>query len=183
VDGAGSDRIGSNGGAVGVQVMFPVTENVSVGGDFLASDLGSKTSDALITGLHTDYHVHAKTFLACAKLASKRDKIEPFLFGGLGLHSSSMLADISPMSGLAWSDTGTTETRRVIDDSTMGFAAAMALGLDYYMSDKLSLGAEARYEYLAKTDFTSSNIAGAGTATISSNTSAIALLVRASIHF
>jgi opacity protein-like surface antigen len=183
IEGAGSDKIGSSGGAFGVQVMVPVTDQLSVGGDFLASDLGAKTSDALITGLHSDYHLHANTFLVGAKLASKRDKIEPFLFGGLGIHSTSMVADLSPMPGLAWADTGTTEARRVIDDSATGFAMALALGLDYYVTPSLSLGAEARYEYLAKTDFETVPISGAGTATIQGNTSAIALLIRAAVHF
>jgi len=186
IEGTGSERIGEAGGAGGIQVLVPINDRIGVGLDYLANNFGEKTSDALLPPFHADYKFHSNVVLVGARLSmSDKEKFRPFIFGGMGFHSTSLWADLNPTTGFVWSDTHTTEKRRIVDSSSTGFAAAFAGGFDYSVSSVVSIGAEARYEYLAQTNFTTKSISAVTSTVgeIKGDSSALAILARLSLHF
>jgi hypothetical protein len=186
IEGGGEERIGDAGGAAGIQLMVPVDDLISVGVDFLSNNFGEKTSDALLPPFHADYKFHSNVFLVGARLAMPdKEKFRAFVFGGLGLHNTSAWADLSPTTGFVWADTGTTEKRRIFDGSATGFAGALSVGFDYSVSSIISIGTEARYQYLAQTNFTTNSISSVVSTVgeIKGDSSAFALLLRLSMRF
>jgi len=185
IEGGGKDDIGKSGVAAGIQLMVPVHERISVGFDFLNHNFGEKTSDVLLPPTRATYQLDSRTFLAAGRLDFPHEKIRPFIFLGLGFHSSSMEADLEPTAGLAWSDTGTTEKRRIIDDSGTAFASALALGADFSVSSAAYIGFEARYSYFGKTTFHTRSISATSSTVgeIEGDTSSIDLLARLSFRF
>src|SRR5205807_1809862 len=92
--------------------------------------------------------------LAVAKYSIVPDgKILPYLLAGFGVHDSSLKFDASPVPGLVWANTGTTESRTLADDSGSSYAFALGTGLDIPINDKVFLGAEVRYQYLGSVTY------------------------------
>jgi len=189
VSGAGDDDTGGGGGAVGGQIMVPIDQTWSAGFDVLANDLGKRSTGKLLAPAPgtTEYQVRTLTLLAGARAQSKAmiADLQPYLFGGVGLHRTNTWADVSPNAGFVWADTGTTEKRRALDDTKTGFAAAVAIGADAKISPSVSLGLEGRYSYLAKSTFQSRSISAflpAGT-DVKIDPSSFDVLARLTLHF
>lgn len=73
---------------------------------------------------------------------SKRGLARPYLLAGLGANYTSTVVDAEPVDGFSWSDTGTWEPRRLVDDSKWGLASRLALGIDFYHGDPTLVGLE-----------------------------------------
>lgn len=183
--GDNKDDMGKAGGAAGLQVMVPVTDQFSVGIDILNHTFGEKTSDTVLPGTRATYKFNAASFLLGGRLQLPKDKLRPYIFAGMGLGQSSGWADIQPNPGLIWTDTGTAEKRRILDDSGTAFAAAGAIGLDCFLNDLFSLGIESRYTYIGKTTYTTNSISRVVSTVdkVEADPSVFSLLVRASLHF
>jgi opacity protein-like surface antigen len=185
IEGGGSEKIGESGGAIGVQLMVPIDEQISVGFDFLNQAFGEKKSDSLIPTARTTYQFSSRTFLAGVRYTMKKEKWHPFLFGGLGVGYLSGTADLEPAAGYIWSDTGTAEKRKILDDSGAAAAVALAFGADYAVTPRFSFGAEGRFSYIGKTTFTTRSISTTTSTVgeIKGNSSSFALLARGTLHF
>ncbi|MBI2789536.1 MAG: hypothetical protein HYX59_12720 [Elusimicrobia bacterium] len=76
--------------------------------------------------------------------------VRPYLLGGAGASRSWTRIESAPIRGFAWTDTGTDEARRLVDDSVWAFAAAARLGVDFdwEFADPAVIGLEAGWTAL-----------------------------------
>ncbi len=70
---------------------------------------------------------------------------------GIGLVRNSLHIAASPST--TWTDTGTSEVRTIVEDAASALGYAGGLGIDVNLTDRIVLGAEARYQGSQKKDF------------------------------
>jgi len=184
---------GDPGLAGGAQIMFPVSESVSAGFDYLYNDFGEKSDPAFfqvtpgVPAAGIDYHLHSQVFLAGLRLSPPigEEKARLFFFGGLGFHRTSATGDATLQPGYFWTDTGTSETRQIVNDSSVNFAAAAGLGIEREITDLVSIGIEGRYQFMKSAKFQTVPVSTVIplTTTIEGNVSDVALLARVSYRF
>jgi hypothetical protein len=151
----GRDEEAADGGpAGGGQYVYYLHASPGIGIGFDISHTGLKDHSAsqVFPNLDSNSNFKPTTFLAIGKLAYPRGMFRPYLLGGIGLHSTDMLLELTP-NNATWADTGTTETRRVIDGSGNGFAAALGVGLDWFPIETLFFGLELRTTYLGSSGY------------------------------
>jgi opacity protein-like surface antigen len=76
----------------------------------------------------------------------------PYVLGGLGFNRTSMLIDTTPEGG-DWSDTLTSETRTVSDDSRWGLAYSGRLGVDFVLDDPSMFTLELGWTRMDNSDY------------------------------
>ncbi len=130
--GGGTSGGGSTGFLGGLQYTYLVSPRVGLGLAFDYAGRASEFSGALLPNGDTRSLGGSQMFLAQAKLTlSDHGRVRPYLMPGLGVAYTSLTVDGAPKFGFAWGDTGTTETRRLIDDQHWSLAGAVKLGLDF----------------------------------------------------
>jgi hypothetical protein len=104
------------------------TSNDDIG--FIPSTLSSISGDTLL-------------LLGVVKYTlTRRGAARPYFLLGAGADYTTTLIDARPLSGFVWSDTGTDEARRLVDDDRWGFASTARLGIDFNMMEPSVLGLE-----------------------------------------
>ena len=77
----------------------------------------------------------------------------PYLLAGAGAHSTSLKVVSTPFFGYGWSDSGTTETRTLVDSRKLGGAAKAQVGLDVSLGDSATLGGYAALHLAGSTTY------------------------------
>jgi len=116
---------------------------VAVGVDALGSPNGTFHSDELIGGVNTEARMKSTVVMAVAKLAFPRGTFRPYLFAGLGGHSSSLFLSGQPQAGVAWANGGS-DTRVLVDEHKTSVAIGYGIGLDAFLNENFFLGLELR---------------------------------------
>ncbi len=82
-------------------------------------------------------------FQAIAKYTfTDHGRTRPYVRGGIGFHHSWTDIEARPQSGFAWSDTGTSEHRTVINGAATGLAGSLSVGLDFNYGAPSNFGVE-----------------------------------------
>ncbi len=144
------------GGALGGQYIYYVTAQpaIGLGIDISHNFLGDHSERGIFPNLDSNSHFRPTTFLAMAKLAYPKGALRPYVFAGVGVHNTHFLLELTP-NGATWSDTGTAETRKIMDGSASAAAVAYGVGADWFPAarDHFFLGLELRGNYLASADY------------------------------
>jgi hypothetical protein len=152
----GTDRPVSGGGAAfGAQYLYYVRNSpaIAVGFDLASSMNGTRTDDDLLAGGYdTDARVKSTIGLFIAKLAYPRGLFRPYLFGGLGFHSSSQLLTATPHAGVTWPNAPANGTRVLVDEHTGGLSLGLGIGFDLFLTETLFAGMELRGSWLQGLD-------------------------------
>jgi hypothetical protein len=134
--GGGDANNGDVGGHVGLRYLYRISEPVDLGVDFDYHHRGYTSSFGLLPSAEASVGGDTLLFMGLARWMPRRDRrVRPYLLGGGGLHQTSTIIDAVPQVGFAWSDTGTAEVRRLVDDSAWGMAMTGRAGVEMDVSD------------------------------------------------
>lgn len=153
IEGAMKDDMGEAGLHIGGRVMHRLDSIISVGGELSLLAPGEANSSVLLTNANTTSKVSSVLFLAEMRVRRSQGSVRPWGIAGLGGHSTSLKIEGAPRAGFVWSDTGTRETRTGIDSSKAGIAFTAQAGLDFIVSDRLTMGVAGAWYGLGKTTY------------------------------
>jgi len=144
-----SQPVTGGGGAFGAQYMYYLKDSpaIAIGADILSSPNGDRSDDDLLAGYDTTQRLKSVAGLVVARLSFPRGFFRPFIFGGMGAHSSSQKLMARPRSG-SWPGGGN-EVRALIDEDATSFALGAGVGFDLFFTESLFLGSEIRGTWLA----------------------------------
>jgi len=72
----------------------------------------------------------------------------PYVHTGLGANVLRQTTDGTPLPGFTWSDTNTSETRRLPDVNSVGISFSFGAGVETNLTDRIVLGLEATWRIL-----------------------------------
>jgi hypothetical protein len=134
-------RNGGTGFRLGGDYLYSLSPQLATGLGFHYFHRGTVDDFGLIpTGQAT---ITGDTIMPLALLKytfTRRGAARPFVLAGLGANHTSTEVDAQPLEGFAWSDTGTWENRRLVDDSKWGLASRAAVGIDFHHADLSVIG-------------------------------------------
>lgn len=134
--GGGSGSNGGPGPLLGAQYVYYLNQRLGLGADFGFFGRGGTDSPSLVLSADTSVSGGSLLLLGVLRYALlPRGPARPYVLAGLGAHRSSTQIDATPIPGFAWSDTGTAETRRLVDGSSWGLASTLRLGMDFHYLD------------------------------------------------
>jgi opacity protein-like surface antigen len=126
--GGGSADNGDLGGQVGVQYVYFLTPRLGAGLDFDYFNRGGTISERLYPSASASVGGDTDLLLAVLRYSlADRGTARPFVLVGAGGGWNTTTVDVRPA---VWADTGTHETRRLIDDGAWVPAASVRLGVD-----------------------------------------------------
>jgi len=143
------------GSMIGGQFLYFISDSpcIALGFDVSHADFDSHDSNELLANRFTQSSAKNTTGLVIARLAYPKGRIRPYIQGGLGAQATSLTLDGTPINLTTWSDTGTSETRRLLDSSHIGPALEGAVGLHVYITQRFFIGAEYKVMALFGKDF------------------------------
>lgn len=144
--GGGRERFGSSGVAGGAQYIYQATPAIGLGLDIAGVRFADREhllpqSVAASGGSLLTVEGLARFLL----LPEKR--LSPFILGGAGMNHFNANLEARPAAGFVWSDTRTSEIRRIIDKTSLGYALSLGGGLEGRIGETGLLGIEGRWSY------------------------------------
>jgi opacity protein-like surface antigen len=138
------------GGAFGGQYLYYLsgTPAIAVGIDGTESMNGTDRSNVLIEHTNTSASMKSTVVMAIARLSFPRGVCRPYIFTGLGGHSSSLFLSGKPYGGQTWSDGGT-DSRVIVDQHRTSVALGYGVGMDFFPAENFFFGVEVRGVWLA----------------------------------
>jgi len=128
----GRDRNGDPGVLAGLRYLYYPDPRWGWGFDFHYLGRSWTSTQSLTPGAETNVSGGSEVFLAALKYRIVPDgPVRPYLLGGVGAHRTTLAIDSTPLPGFAWGDTGTFETRRLVDGEAWGFATSARFGVDF----------------------------------------------------
>lgn len=158
--GDGKGRDGAPGVESGLQYFYdPASPKFGVGFDLDYLQRMPWDSHNLIPNASSDVSGQSYVILAAIKYRLDTEVISagtPYVEAGVGagLNSTVITAQPEPYS-TGWVNTGTYESRELVDDSRWVPAASVKFGMDFQISARASLGAEVGWTGLADADYDS----------------------------
>jgi hypothetical protein len=142
--GGGTAENGDVGPLIGLQYLYYTSPQVAWGLEMNYYNRSATDSPGLVPNSFAHVYGDSVLFLGDLKLTlTDRGSVRPYVLLGAGPHLTSTTVDAHPNPGFAWSDTGTTEPRRLVDGSSWGAALALRFGLDFGFADPGVFGLEA----------------------------------------
>jgi opacity protein-like surface antigen len=137
--------VSGGGGAWGAQYLYYVTAfpAIAFGADLNRSYNGNFHSDHLIGNTNTTARLKSTIGMLIARLSFPRGRWRPYLFGGVGVHHSSLFLSGQPAPGDSWPDGGA-DSRVLIDRHQTSVAVGYGVGLDAFVSETIFVGVELR---------------------------------------
>lgn len=130
--GGGSASNGDVGGLIGARYLRETSKSFAYGFDLDYFHRGATSSPGLMRLADASVSGDNLLLLAIARVhLIDRGPVRPYLLGGLGAGRSWTRIDAAPRPGFVWTDTGTDEARRLIDDGAWAFASTAKAGLDF----------------------------------------------------
>ncbi len=124
---------GGTGARFGVQFLHALGPRLEAGVDVGFLDRGGMDEDGLVPSAHAE--ISGDTFMPLAVLkysfAPRGRFARPYVLAGLGADHTSTTIDARPDFGFVWADSGTDETRRLVNGSNWGWASKLALGMEF----------------------------------------------------
>ncbi len=143
------------GGVIGGQFLYFIDDSpcLAVGFDISHADFDNHDSSQLLANRFTRSSAKNTTGLAIVRLSYPKGHFRPYVQGGVGVHHTSLLLEGVPINASSWSDTSTTETRRLFDDGHAGAALEGAIGMHIFFTERFFVGAEFKVLGLFGKDF------------------------------
>ncbi|OFX10633.1 MAG: hypothetical protein A2516_01220 [Alphaproteobacteria bacterium RIFOXYD12_FULL_60_8] len=151
----GQDDVASPGLAYGGRYLRQTSAHAAFGIGFEKINPVMHNSETLITHAFTSSNFESSTVMGLAKLSTS-GAFQLYVMGGLGFHATTLKIDAFPLAGYVWSDTGTFETRSVVNSTKSSAASMLQIGLDGDIGKSLSAGVELAYYYLGATTYDAS---------------------------
>jgi opacity protein-like surface antigen len=143
------------GGLIGGEFLYYVRDSptLAFGVDISHAGFDDHDSTLLLPHVVTASSAQDTAGLAVARLAFPIGRVRPYVQAGVGLHQTSLTLKGVPFNGFGWTDTNTSEERRIYDDGHVGPALSGAVGLHVYLTEQFFIGAEYRFIALIGKDF------------------------------
>lgn len=148
-----SDRAAKPGPFAGLRYLRNLDSMLALGFQLDAAQPRANDSLRLIANGVTRTKLLVGELLIISRVRFLEKRIRPYLLLGLGVHSTTLQIDSKPLTGFAWSDTGTSESRTLVKSRKLGGVVALESGVDYHISDSLTAGAYAGYHYATKATY------------------------------
>jgi opacity protein-like surface antigen len=176
--------LGSRGPEWSVDIMHRIARQLSLGlgGGHFSS--GDNTSTTWVSNTNSTLSSHMSTVFILGRLdLAPNPKFIPYLLAGVGWARSSLSATATPVS--TWADTGTAESRLILDDAKISLGYAAAAGVDIALNDRIFVGVEARYQAATARNFdlTAQGRAVTGQNNVDSAIKMIILGVKAAVRY
>lgn len=153
------DSLAAAGVAAGARFLTRVAPALMLGGELQTLKPSERQSGVLIRNGYTNSKFESLLLLIEAKLMPRgKRRFRPYLMGGLGFHSTAMTIDTAPNTGFAWANTGTRETRKVVDTRKTAGALTLQAGADFPLSDRVVAGLSAAWYSLGKASYESTAV-------------------------
>lgn len=81
------------------------------------------------------------------------EPVQPFLLAGIGAARNWTIVDSQPSPGFVWNDTGTDETRRLVDGRAWAPAGTLRAGLDFWASSPAVFSLEAGWTVIGGANY------------------------------
>ena len=153
-NGGRDERAGDPGGTFGGQWMRFVKANpaIALGVDANLAGLSEHEADGALPNLRTESRFTTFTLMPMARIGRTGGWVRPYGFAGLGLHTTRLQLEATPIAA-GWSDNGGTEKRTIVDGTGTGLAVAFGGGVDVPLNDQFFLGGELRVSYLGHANY------------------------------
>ena len=151
----GEEPVAKGGGAAGGQAIyfFRSQPALGIGIDGSYTHLNNRDTTDLVRGANATTHLNSTVIMVIGKLAYPTGHVRPYVFGGLGTHRTTAFVSAQPFAPFTWTDTGTSESRVLLDETKTSLAVGYGLGLDVFFTDEFFTGLEYRGTFLAHKDF------------------------------
>ncbi len=156
------DDVGKSGTAFGFRYIRNVNDRVGVGLEMNLLNAGEHESTTLMTNGISTTKLNTLATLGIVRVRFGRERFRPYALGGFGIHSTSLQLDSKPQVGFVWSNTGTSETRTLVDSRKTGVALALEGGFDYHFNDTVSAGAFLGWHLQSETTYDATAAGRAG---------------------
>lgn len=152
--GGGRASNGDVGPRLGLQYMRLPGGRWSAGFEARYAHRGGTDSPGLLPAADSSVSGDALILMPVVKLAVRGEgTARPFILLGAGAHRTSTVVDAAPLAGFVWSDTSTSEARRLVDDSSWGAAASARVGVDFELGDPSFFSIETGWTGLFGADY------------------------------
>jgi hypothetical protein len=152
IPGSGGDAT-SNGDAgplAGIEYLHSVSPWLAFGADFEYMYRTPTSTPNLLPGTISNVSGNTEMLLGVAKLSlTDRGYARPYVLGGLGVDQTSTNISATPRYGYTWTDTGTSETRDLVDGGAWGLASTLRFGIDFNVYDPVVFSVEAGWTALS----------------------------------
>lgn len=174
----------ASGSAYGLRYLHSTTPYVAFGADVDFLRPADKNSDSLIANGRTSTSVDSSSLLGVVRLGPTDEILRPYFLLGVGMHFSTVKVEATPKPGFGWSDTGTTETRTLIDSGGRGVAIKIQGGADYAFTDNFLAGGFLAWNSVGSATYDSTDQAKAlGVNSIKGSMSAITFGINLTARF
>lgn len=134
--GGGTASNGDTGLFFGTQYAYSLSPRTAIGFNIEYLGRSPTGSQSLVPETNTDVSGGTFLLMPTVKYAfTSRGNARPYLLAGVGANRTSTVVDATPNVGFGWSDTGTAETRTLVDDSRWGLAYTGRVGIDFLVSE------------------------------------------------
>lgn len=144
----GTDAVAGYGAAFGAQYLRDVTSAAAVGVGIERLNGGSHNSDTLLANANTASQTESTVALLLGRYSINEGSFRLHVLGGVGIQETNLQINSAPQPGYTWTDTGTTETRTMVNSTQSTAALMLQPGFDAYLSDAVWVGAGLAYYYL-----------------------------------
>jgi hypothetical protein len=135
---------GDGGVLVGMQYLYRPSRQVALGLEFHYYDRSPTDSPNLLPSAESHVFGDSELLMGVVKFSLvDRGFARPFVLLGAGGARTSTTVNAHPQFGSAWSDTGTTETRTLVNDSAFGAAGSARFGVDFGFANPYVFSLEA----------------------------------------
>lgn len=154
VQGGGKEVAGSIGSISGVEQYIEIHPSLSLGLQFNTSKPATHRSEQFISNATSFLDSESWTLLLSyrGQLISQ-GSVRPYVVAGAGVQNTHLSIEASP--GSPWPDTGTKESRKIVDAWKYSLAAAVGVGIDFYYKKypKFFQSIEVRWFYLGDNSY------------------------------
>ena len=152
--GGGEANNGDVGPALGAQYLHEVAPRAALGVDVHWYYRSVTDSPDLLNA--SSSRVLGDTLLMMGALKyelTDHGSARPYLQLGAGAHRTSTTIYVRPDTGFTWSDTATSERRRIVDDAAWGAAFSARLGVDLAIAEPYVFSVEAGWTGLTSANY------------------------------
>jgi opacity protein-like surface antigen len=137
--GGSSVSNGTVGPLVGIQYIYQLSDQFGLGPEFDYFHRAGHHSNDLVPLAESEVSGDSFLLMAVARwLFTTTGYARPYVSAGIGAHHSTTFVDAFPQAGFVWSDTGTNETRRLVDGGVWSAAASLRFGVDLISHDTVT---------------------------------------------
>lgn len=134
--GGGTGDNGDTGLLLGGQYSYFLSPRLATGFDVEYLNRSRTGSQSLLPNSNTDVFGNTLLMLATARYSlTNHGTARPYILAGIGPNRTSTVVEATPDDGFGWSDTSTSETRTLVDDSHWGLAGTARFGIDFMLAD------------------------------------------------